>query len=216
LTVVSTPTDHRLYWQALRYYSKSWRERHGADMVAMMLDASDHGEDPLNGNGRRSLMWSGLRQRFSSRPYLSLWIVLTLASAATYAWAAYRDVQIGLYADEHGTSGFNGPALLTTLIAAAGLVAGMTIMTVSLLHRPAVPRTPPAARGRAWPGWLLLLLGLFSVAGTPLLAAGLAIGARRYRAGGSAQFRVMAALSAFALGFQLLFLVPTLSLLLLN
>jgi hypothetical protein len=56
MTTASTPTDHLPYWQAWRYYSRTWRERHGADMVAMMLDASDNGEDPLSGTGRRSLM----------------------------------------------------------------------------------------------------------------------------------------------------------------
>jgi hypothetical protein len=207
LTVVSTPTDHRLYWRALRFYSKSWRQRHGADMVALMLDASDHGEDPLSGNGRRSLMWSGLRQRFSSRPFVSLWVVLTLLCAGLYEWAAYRDIHIGLYADEHGTNGFNGPALIATLVAAAGFVAGMTIMTVSLLHWPDFPRTAAPQR-RAWPGWLLLAVGLLSGLCTPLLGASLAIGARRYRAGGSARYRVLAALSAAGIGFQLLFLLP--------
>jgi hypothetical protein len=199
----------------LRFYSKQWRHRHGADMVALMLDAEDHGEEPLSGNGRRSLMWSGLRERFASRPYVTLWIALTVAGLALYEWALYRDIPFGVDADEHGTSGFNGPLVVAGLIGAAGLVTGLTILTVSLLHRPPFPR-PVAALRRGWLGWVTLALGTAFILGTPLIVASLVIGVRHYRAAASAQMRVLAILSALALGFQLIVLLPPLNLLLLG
>lgn len=207
------PIDHAPYWRALRFYSKPWRDRHGADMVALMLDSSDHGEDPLSGTGRRSLMWSGLSQRFGSRPYVWLWIAVTVISLGLHEWASYRNILIGLDADKRGVSGVNAASLAMTLSSAALFVACFTILTVSLLHRPAFPRPVEGFAARSWPGWIVFAVGTMSWLGAPLILGSLVLGVRRYRAGGGLEFRLLATLSAIVLGVQLIVILPVLNML---
>jgi hypothetical protein len=211
--VTANPSDDTLCWRALRFYSKPWRDRHGADMVALMLDSSDHGEDPLSGTGRRSLMWSGLRQRFGSRPYVWLWIAVTLVSLGLHEWASYRNILVGLEADKRGASGFNAVSLGIALSSAALFVACFTILTVSLLYRPAFPRPAEGLAARSWPGWIVLAVGTMSWLGAPLILGSLVLGVRRYRAGGALEFRVLATLSAIVLGVQLIVILPVVNML---
>jgi hypothetical protein len=211
--VTTNPIDHAPYWRALRFYSRPWRDRHGADMVALMLDSSDHGEDPLSGTGRRSLMWSGLRQRFGSRPYVWLWIAITLISLGLHEWAGYRNILIGLDAEKRGVSGFNAASLGMTLSSAALFVACFTIVTVSLLHRPAFPRPVEGFAARSWPGWIVFAVGTMSWLGAPLILGSLVLGVRHYRAGGGLEFRLLATLSAIVLGVQLIVILPVVNML---
>jgi hypothetical protein len=211
--VTTEPADHASYWQALRFYSGPWRDRHGADMVALMLDASDHGEDPLSGTGRRSLMWSGLRQRFGSRPYVWPWTAVTLISLGLHQWASYRNILIGLEADQRGVSRFNPASLGMTVSSAALFVACFTVLTVSLLHRPAFPRPVEGLAARSWPGWTVFAVGTMSWLGAPMLLGSLVLGLRRYRAGGGPGFRVLATLSAIVLGVQLIVILPVVNML---
>ncbi|HZO65864.1 MAG TPA: hypothetical protein VFB74_12735 [Kribbellaceae bacterium] len=212
MTTASASTDQAQYWRALRFYSKPWRERHGADMIAMMLDASDHGEDPLSGAGRRSLMWSGLRQRFGSGPYVWLWIAATLASLGLHEWAGYRNLQI---AERRGVSGWDADRLTLTLALTTAVlfVACLTILTLSLLHRPPFLRPVDVSPARSWPGWIVLAVGALSWIGVPLVLGSLVIGVRGYRAGGGLEFRLLAILSAIVFAFQVLLVLPVVNLL---
>jgi hypothetical protein len=212
MTTASASSDHAPYWRALRFYSKPWRERHGTDMIALMLDARDHGEDPLSGAGRRSLMWSGLRQRFATRPYMWLWIAATLASLGLHEWAGYRNLQI---AERRHVSGFDtGLLSLTFAFTTAVLfVACLTILTVSLLHRPPLPLPAGVSTARSWPGWIVFTVGAMSFIGVPLVLGSLVIAVRGYRAGGGLEFRLLAILSAVTFAFQLFALLPVVNLL---
>ncbi len=212
MTTASASTDQAPYWRALRFYSKPWRDRHGADMVAMMLDASDHGEDPLSGAGRRSLIWSGLRQRVASSPWVWFWIAATLASLGLHQWAGYRNLQI---AESRGVSGFDADTVMLILVwtTAALFVACFAILTVSLLHRPPFPRSAGVPAVRSWPGWVILAVGAMSWFGVPLVATSLVIGLRGYRAGGGLEFRVLAILSAIVVAVQVLVVLPVVNLL---
>ncbi|GIH02056.1 hypothetical protein Rhe02_01230 [Rhizocola hellebori] len=206
-------TAHIPYWRALRFYSKPWRERHGADMVAMMLDASDNGEDPLSGHGRRSLMWSGLRQRFASGPYVWFWIAVTSISLGLHQWASHRNIQIRQQAERFGDRDVDMAAYAMVLGSAILFVLCLTILTVSLLHRPAFPRPVDGFVARSWPGWTLFALGTLSWLGVPMILGSLVVGVRRYRAGGGMEFRLLAIFSAFVLGFQVTVLLPVVNML---
>ena len=207
-------TDHGPYWRALRFYSKSWRERHGTDMVALMLDARDNGEDPLSDSARRSLMWSGLRQRFASRPYVWAWIALTLLSLGLYEWASLRDMRIEVEAERLGESGSNVASLVTVLGATVLFIGCLTTLTVSLLHRPAFPRPTEGFAARSLPRWKVFALGIMSLVGLPLGLVSLIAGVSRYRAGGGLEFRLLAITSAVVIGFQLVLMLPVVNLLL--
>lgn len=199
------------YWHALRFYSPQWRDKHGSDMVAMMMDARDNGENPLSAKGRRSLMWSGLRQRFASRPYVWLWIALTVISLGLHEWAGYQNLVI---AERRGVSGFDTGGLALTLawITAAMFVACLTILTVSLLHRPAFPKPVEVFAARSWPGWIILAAGTMFILAFPLTLSSLVLGVRRYRVSGLLEFRLLATLSAIVLGIQVLVVLPPLTL----
>lgn len=209
-------TDHVPYWRALRFYSKPWRQRHGTDMVTLMLDARDNGDDPLSNSARRSLMWSGLRQRFASRPYLSAWIALTLLSLGLYEWAILRDGRIEEEAERLGQSGPN-MASLVTVLGTIGLFMGcLTILTVSLLHRPAIPRPTEDFAARRRPRWTivaLVIMSIMSIVGLPLSLISLIVGVSRYRAGGGVEYRIIAISSAVVIGFHLVFILPVVNLL---
>jgi hypothetical protein len=207
-------TDHVPYWQALRFYSKPWRERHGTDMVTLMLDARDNGDDPLSDSARRSLMWSGLRQRFASRPYVWAWIALTLLSLGLFEWASLRNMRIEDEAERLGQSGSNVASLVTVLGASGLFIGCLTILTVSLLHRPAFPRPTEGFAARSWPRWTVFALGIMSLVGLPLGLVSLIAGVSRYRAGGGLEFRLLAIASAVVIGFQLVFMLPVVNLLL--
>jgi hypothetical protein len=219
-TAVSDPG----YQRALRFYSRSWRERHGADVVAMMMDAADHGEQPLSPAGRRSLMWAGLRQRFASRPYLWLWAVSSALSMCVFAWAAWRLGRIGLYADEHGTSGAVDLWLWPVALGAALLfLVNIATLTLSALYQPPFPRRTvrPAARG--WTAWLPFVGALGAMFLAPVLPVGpllaitaLAAGVGLYRRTGRRQYRALSGLSAAALALGLLALIPAATWLLLD
>jgi hypothetical protein len=213
MTTASTTTGHTPYWRALRFYSRSWRERHGADMITLMLDARDHGEDPLSGAARRSLIWSGLRQRFASRPYAWVWIAATLASLGLNEWAGYRNLQI---AESRHISGFDTGTLWLKLAWTTTVlfVACLTILTVSLLHRPPLPKPANASTARSWPGWIVFAVGAMSFIGVPLVLGSLVIAVRGYRAGGGLEFQLLAILSAVTFAFQVLVLLPVVNLLL--
>jgi hypothetical protein len=209
---MTASADHAPYWRALRYYTKPWRDRHGADMVALMLDASDNGEDPLSGRSRRSLMWSGIRQRFASPPYVWLWVAATVASLGLHAWTSRRNIQFRDAAERRQTSQIE-PALLTLTIGTAALfVACLTILTVSLLHRPAFPQAVATTGVRSWPGWIAFAVGTLSWVAFPLTATSLVYGVRRYRTAGGTDVRLLATLSAVVLGLQLLVIVPVITL----
>ena len=219
-TAISDPG----YWRVLRFHSRSWRERHGADMVAMMMDAAEHGEQPLNPAGRRRLMWAGLGQRFASRPYLWLWIGSCALSMCVYAWAVSRMVRIGLYADEHGTSGAVDLWLWPVALGAALLfLVSIATLTLSALYQPPFPRRTvrPAAHG--WTAWLAFAGGLGTMFFAPVLPVGplltitaLVAGVGLYRRTRRQQYRVLSGLSASAGALALLVLIPAATELLLN
>ena len=214
--MTGTAIGHPDYWRALRFYSRSWLEQHGADMVAMMMDAADHGEQPLSPTSRRSLIWAGLRQRFGSRPYLWLWIGSGALSMCIYAWAAVRMIYIGLYADEHGTSGAVDLWLWPVTLGMALLfLVSIATLTVSALYQPPLPRPTirPAARG--WTAWLAFAFGLGAMLLAPILPIGpllaiaaLAAGIRLYRRTRREHYRVLSGLSAGAVALGVLVVIP--------
>ena len=206
------------YWRALRFYSRSWRERYGAEMVAMMMEAADDGEDPLAKNSRRSLMWSGLRQRFASRPFAAWWLMMTLLSLGIFEWNAFRMVQAAIYADTRGTSGAVGLWLWPIAIGAALLsIASVTTFTVSALHIPPLPRHPVKPAPRGWTAWLALGGSFIVPVGGPLLAVGsLVAGIRLYRRTRKESYRALAGLSCGSLAVTALFLLPQVAIVILD
>ncbi|NUT33729.1 MAG: hypothetical protein HOV79_11705 [Hamadaea sp.] len=178
-----------------------------------MLDARDNGDDPLSASGRRSLMWSGLHQRFASRPYVWAWIALTLLSLGLLEWVNLRNIRIEDEAERLGMGGSNPASFVTYSGAAVVFVACFTILTVSLLHRPALPRPVEGVAARRWPVWALVALGAMALAGLPPALGSLIVGVSRYRAGGGFEFRLLAIASAVVIGFQLVFMLPVVNLL---
>ena len=210
MTIVSMASTER-YWRALRFYSSSWRGRHGADMVTMMMDATDNGEDPLIGAGRRSLMWSGLRQRLASRPFAWLWVALIAVSAGVFTWSAHRMTQIGLYADAHQTDGGVDPWLWPVTIGAVSLfLAAVATLTISMLHVPPLPVRPAQPSRWGWTAWLPLALVLvMPFMGAILPVVSLVAGIRLYRRTRQNRYRALAGTSASIFAVVALIVIPS-------
>jgi hypothetical protein len=81
-----------------------------------------------------------------------LWIAVTAISLGLDDWASYHNIQVRLAAEKQNGSGVDVAALVMAFGTAALFIACLTLMTVSLLHRPAFPRPvdgSPAAAGPA-------------------------------------------------------------------
>lgn len=214
-----TNADTSHYWLALRFYSRSWRERHGADMVTMMMDASDNGEDPLSRAGQRSLMWAGLRQRFASHPFVWLLVALSVLSLCGYTWSASRMVRNGLYADAHGTNGAVELWLWpVTLGSGLLLLTSIGTLTVSVLYLPPLPYRAITPAPRGWTAWFVFACSVVAMLLFPPLLFGqlfaivaLVAGVWLYRRTRREHYRVLSGLSAGLVASGMLLVLPAAS-----
>jgi hypothetical protein len=142
------------------------------------------------------------------------WIALTLLSLGLYEWVSLRNGRFEEEAERLGESGSKVASLVTVLGAGGLLIGCLTILTVSLLHRPAFPRPTEGFAARSWPWWTVVALSIMSLVGLPLGLVSLIAGVSRYRAGGRLEFRLLAIASAVVIGFQLVLMIPVLNLLL--
>jgi hypothetical protein len=141
------------------------------------------------------------------------WIALTLLSLGLYEWASLRHGRAGDEAERLGERGSNVASLVTVLGATGLFIGCLTILTVSLLHRPAFPRPTEGFAARSWPRWTIFALGIMALVGLPLGLVSLIAGVSRYRAGGGLEFRLLAIASAVVIGFQLVLMLPVVNLL---
>ncbi|MFG2196683.1 hypothetical protein [Streptomyces sp. NPDC048639] len=189
-------------------------------MVTMMMDAAEDGEDPLSDHGRRSLMWSGLCQRFASRPFAGLLTVLILLSLGVFEWSTYRMVKTALHVDAHDTGGSVSGDLWFWLLPASSallLLAGITTLTISMLRLPPLPRRPAGTAPWGWTAWPALGASLaMPLVGSVLAVVSLVAGVRLYHRTRQGRYRVLAALSAASIALTALFLLPQASILLLE